>query len=134
MIEQLSKYLINENKPKGESRWGWGAGSQPEALRFYLDKKVEIIAEYQDDDYQGECITLLYVDDLYFLWKDYFGSCSGCDALEGCNGYEYIKDTLTSIKEFNTLNEVKYYLKAESDKEDYSYRKDIRLKLLELLK
>jgi len=114
MIEELTKYLINKDKPNGgeneDNSNRWGAGSQLEALRFYFDKKVKILAEFIEDDYSGECGAILQVDGKCFIWRDCFGSCSGCDALEDKNGYEYIKATMTSVKEFETVGEVKAFL------------------------
>ena len=52
-----------------------------------------------------------------------FGSCSGCDALEGSNGYDYIEDTMTSVKEFSCFNEIIDYLKSE--KRDFLYSEDV---------
>lgn len=137
MIEYLKKYLIKEDNPEGSERDdysnGWYAGNQLKALRFYLNKKVKIIAEYMEDAYEGECIALLKVGRRYFLWKDSFGSCSGCDALENENGYEYIKDTMSSVKEFKSLKEVKKYLSGESERFDWSYSEDVCKEFLDKL-
>jgi len=45
------------------------------------------------------------------LWRDGFGSCSGCDSLDGQNGYEYIKDTLRegNTKQFHTYGEMRLW-------------------------
>lgn len=112
----LFKYMKNKNDPNGcgddkNNCWGWGAGLQLEALEFYLSDKVKILKKYMDDDYQGKCFAILKIEDTYIIWRDSFGSCSGCDGLEGENGYEYIKSTLS---EGNTLQ-----FKSLSDARDY---------------
>ncbi len=118
MIEDLKKYLINKDIIKE-----WYAGGQLEALRFYLDKKVLILVEYMENEYQGECSAVLFADDKFFLWRGSFGSCSGCDALEGSNGYEYIEDTMTSVKEFEDIREIVAYLKSHN--KDFLYSDDV---------
>ena len=119
----LTKYLINEDKPAGEKpkeyEWepGWYAGAQLEALRFYLSPTVEMLASFMEDDYQGECFALLKVEEAFILWRDSFGSCSGCDSLEGSNGYEYIKNTLQegNTRQFNSIEDAKKYVETTDD-------------------
>src|SRR3990172_4705638 len=43
--------------------------------------------------YQGEWLLLSRDEDLYYLWRDSYGSCSGCDALQG--HFDYSGDDLT---------------------------------------
>ena len=123
MIEDLKRYLINKDKPFGDENSGWYAGGQLEALRYYFDSKVKIIAEYIEDEYQGECCAVLFVDEKYFLWRDSFGSCSGCDALDDENGYEYIEDTLTSVKEFDNIKGIIEYLSKKN--RDFLYSDEV---------
>jgi hypothetical protein len=121
--KDLFKYMINEDKPNGDQRWGWYAGGQLEALEFYLDEdKVNILATYMEDDYQGECFAILKIDDVYIIWRDSFGSCSGCDALEGENGYEYIKETLSegNTLQFHSLNDAELYVMEDLNGDKYS--------------
>ena len=131
MIEDLREHLIDptdknqqmldelEGKEKEND---WCAGEQVKALRYYLDDEVKMVAHWIEDSYQGNCMAILFVDGTYFLWRDSFGSCSGCDALEDCDekkGFEYIINTLTSVKEFGSIKEVWKYL--EKDYKDYLY-------------
>jgi len=132
MIEDLKKYLINKDKPNGINNSGWYAGGQLDALRYYFDEKVKIIAEYMEDNYQGECSALLFVDNKYFLWRDSFGSCSGCDGLEDENGYEYIEDTMTSVKEFDKLESVIDYLSSKD--RDFLYSDEVSNELKSKIK
>ena len=116
----LTEYLVNEDKPHGEEgRYGWGAGSQPEALKFYLDPSVVILNEYCTGDYQGDVVTLFYIPAhrRFVLWRDSYGSCSGCDGLEDNNGYEYIKSTLQegSTRQFRNIEDAKEYWATTDD-------------------
>lgn len=113
----LTEFMINQDKPEGNNKYGWGAGSQLEALRYYLSNKVEILYKFKEDDYQGDCFALLKFDNIFVLWRDNFGSCSGCDGLEYANGYEYIMSTLQegNTRQFNTLKEVVDYLEQTND-------------------
>lgn len=128
VIEDLKRYLQNpkdknnqilnelENRPKKKD--SWYAGGQLEALKHYLSSKVKILADASEGDYQGTYYAVLFVDGKYFLWRDSFGSCSGCDAIEGLDeekGYDYIVNTMTSVKEFDTLEEIWKYLKSPND-------------------
>lgn len=79
------------------SEYGWSAGDQLNALRAHLPT-VQVVAEYMESGYQGDCGAVLRLGDDWFLWRDGFGSCSGCDALEGEDGpggRVYIESTLT---------------------------------------
>lgn len=113
----LTKYMKNKDKPNGNSHFGWYAGEQLTALKFYLDDKINFLETYMEDEYQGNCFALLKIENTYILWRDSFGSCSGCDALEDENGYDYIKNTLQegNTRQFATLDEVKEYLMKTED-------------------
>ena len=124
----LTEYMRNRDKPNGVNgkgepdEYGWTAGSQLDAFRFYTDpEKIEILATHQDDDYQGQIHGIAKVEERFFLWRDSFGSCSGCDALDGSNGYDYIKDTLQegNTRQFLTLDDAEEYIKTKH--EDYMW-------------
>ena len=128
----LKEYMVNKDKPKGDSSYGWGAGQQIEALQYYLDnEKVTFLAEWQEDDYQGECAVVFKVDNIFIIWRDSFGSCSGCDALEDEDGYAYISDTLRegNTKQFTSLDSMLEWVK---NVEDYMWE-HIRSSLLKLI-
>lgn len=48
--------------------------------------EVETLVTVADDDYQGDTRHLLRDGERYGLLTFGWGSCSGCDALEGCSG------------------------------------------------
>jgi len=132
----LTKYMINKEKPKGDGEfdYGWCAGDQTKALRYYLSDKVKFIHTHLEGTYQGACYAILHVEDKLILWRDFYGSCSGCDALEGSDGYSYIKDTLQegNTKQFNTPQEAIDYLNDEENS-GYTFWKDAKLELIHCL-
>jgi len=148
MIEDLKKYLHNHRDKnqqivdvldEKEKITEWYAGGQLDALKYYLSDEVQIISNATDGSYQGTYYAILFVDGKYFLWRDSFGSCSYSvkifthDAIDGLNeekGYDYIIDTMTSVKEFNTLNELWKYL----EKSDDYLLGDLEINLIEELK
>lgn len=127
MIEDLSKYIKNPNDKNQQmvdvledkkKETSWYAGGQLEALQYYLSSEVKILASCGVGDYQGEYFAILFVDGKLFLWRDSFGSCSGCDSLDGSDekqGYDYIKATMTSVKEFENIEDIWKYLNKPDD-------------------
>lgn len=114
----LMDYLVNGDKPNGpEEDWSWSAGDQLKALRFYLSPAVSILAQVEEDDWAGNVVAVLQVNGLFFLWRDSFGSCCGCDSLDGENGYEYIKAAIAegNSKQFDSLDEAEKYLDETDD-------------------
>ncbi|MHB8552811.1 MAG: hypothetical protein ACYDAO_04405 [Thermoplasmataceae archaeon] len=104
-------------KEREEPKNMWCAGQNIEALRYYLKPTVNIIREYREHDYQGECYALLKYKEKFILWRASFGSCSGCDALEDRNGYDYIKNTMTegNCKAFPNIPEMEKWILKNND-------------------
>ena len=120
---EYEEMLTPEVKLRKRSNF-WCAGQQLQALRFYLKPDVDMIWSYQVPDYSGSCFALLKYKNQYVLWRDSFGSCSGCDALDGrsdVSGKKYILETLTegNCKRFdNPYDIVKFLVKTK----DYHWR------------
>lgn len=98
----------------------WGAGEQNAALAFYIKPEVETLLTLEEGGYSGAVYTLLKYKGQYVLWRDSFGSCSGCDALDGTDidtGRDYIVDTLTegNCKRFDTMSELIDFIKFTDD-------------------
>lgn len=70
---------------------------------------TESIAVIDDGDYQGTCLFLLHQDVYQPLATNYvytsvsYGSCSGCDTLQGIHGYSYDIPTEDQVKDYMTL-------------------------------
>lgn len=142
MIEELTQHLIKPNEAtkvlrelsdEKDRRYSWSAHEQLEALMFYFDEQVKLFCSEETGDYSGEFIAVLKAEKKFWLWRDSFGSCSGCDALDGNTieqGYNYILDTMTSVKEFEDIKSLIQYLKVG---EDVLYNDELRQKLLKKL-
>lgn len=118
----LSELAVDPDE-EGKKRH-WGAGGQMAALRYYLpESSVEFVAEWEEQDYQGDVYALLKVTQsserhpVYVIWRDSFGSCSGCDSLEDNDGFEYIKASLAegNTHQFWSIQEAVDYLKTTTD-------------------
>lgn len=100
----------------------WNAGEQLEALKTFLNDDYKIIASHNDGAHQGDCYAVINspgFEEIH-LWRDSFGSCSGCDGLDGCDwkgAYEYIKATLQegNTRTFDSLDLAKKYLNETED-------------------
>lgn len=56
----------------------------------------EILFYREFGSYQGEWAMISYCDGEYYVWKGYYGSCSGCDAYEAeMNGDVFAADAQT---------------------------------------
>lgn len=117
----LFKFLINPDS-RGGSDKDWYAGDQLEALKYYTTDDIIILDEYMEDGRQGYCFAIFLVEDKIVIWRDSFGSCRGCDALHGQDGFEYIKSTLTegNTLQFPDLETAHKYIKTEHNFPRYS--------------
>ena len=112
--EEMITPVITVDVSKGKVG-KWNAGDQVDALKIYLKKEVEVLWEYTQNDYQGDCFALMKYKDQFVLWRDSFGSCSGCDALDGedlFGGYDYIKKTMTegNCLRFDNIKDVLVFM------------------------
>ncbi len=97
---------------------------QSEYSRLIDSMEVETIVKVDEEAYQGDSWALLRGQDgrlgyLQFGW----GSCSGCDALQGCDTPEEVvklRDELyASIKWFSTIAETKAFFDSHDWEGDY---------------
>ena len=73
------------------------------------NKRSTKVHAINDGDYQGTLLFLIptdtYQPDEYYYVKIYYGSCSGCDTLEGIRSYEYDKDpSEEQVKDYMMLS------------------------------
>lgn len=65
------------------------ASGHEDVMRSIFRNPVKVIAEWVEDDYQGEeAFAYQFPDGSIVLITDYFGSCSGCDSWEGASDNE----------------------------------------------
>lgn len=58
---------------------------------------LEIVVQVKQDDYQGDTLMIVRYGSKYGVCTYSWGSCSGCDRLEGCNGEKDLNELRESI-------------------------------------
>lgn len=91
-----------------------------------------VLVEVDDDDYQGDSYRLIADGDepgqnyglLVFGW----GSCSGCDALEGCASVDDLQsladELYDSIKWFSNKDDLRKYVQEHDWEGDYVWHRE----------
>ena len=90
--------------------------------------EYEIVVQVDDKDYQGDS-RLLFKDGDRFGYLNFgWGSCSGCDALEGCSSFEEVEklyqDLYESIRWFDNAKECLDFFEKHDWEGDYSWYAD----------
>jgi hypothetical protein len=74
----------------------------------------DVVVQIDEEDYQGDSFVLLRKDEQYGFLCFGWGSCSGCDALQGCETVEALDELIDelqdSIKWFDSLPDAKAYI------------------------
>lgn len=124
-INLIDEILCMPNGPLPEPRGSvWQGHDAREAFKYYTSSEVLILAEYASlDEYQGEYYIIFEYKGFIFTWRGSFGTCDGCDMMEGSNkqeGYETIKWTLSegNTLQFRTLDHAKKYMKLANCNND----------------
>lgn len=93
-----------------------------------IDDFGDVLVQVDDDDYQGDTRVLLKKGGKYGFLNFGWGSCNGCDALQGCNSYSDVQQLIdeleASIDWFDTLQEAKNYICSDDRKVSYYYHED----------
>ena len=126
-LDLTEYFTMTKEKEKHAPCLSWSAQDQIEAFKFYADEDVHILCHNEPDDYQGSVEVLFTINGFIFLYRTSFGSCSGCDWLDGLDlweGYEAFKRT---ISEGNTLqfwskkHALTYLLEIRQTKDRWNY-------------
>lgn len=88
------KELTNENPYDYEEHYFHYYGGYGTLIDSF---EVETVLEKHDNDYQGDSYYLLKNGDEYGILIFGWGSCSGCDALEGAMSMEEVTDLRDSL-------------------------------------
>ena len=76
-----------------------------------VSKFGEVLISCDIGTYQGDTLVVLKKDDKYGYLQFGWGSCSYCDALQGCKNYEDLQELVdyleSSIKWFDSKEELK---------------------------
>lgn len=106
--------------PDFDETWG-GPGDYTPIIESF----GEVLVRVDDQDYQGDTRVLLKKGGQYGFLNFGWGSCSGCDALQGCDSFsdidELIVDLERSIKWFDTLEDTKAYIGNDADRQGSYY-------------
>jgi hypothetical protein len=99
----------------------------------------EILKDWTLGSYQGDYVYLLKNDDRYAFTVIGYGSCSGCDALEGCESdeeFNQLKESITSGIVWGIKQEVYDYVFNQEANRWYFHEEDwlgIRKEIMEIL-
>ena len=90
-----------------------------------LEAFGEILIQVDCGQYQGDSYLIIKSDDKYGYLNFGWGSCSGCDALQGCgdiNEVQELMDQLYSqIRWFDSLKELKEYFNTKDWELEYGW-------------
>ncbi len=84
-----------------------------------------VLVRVDDNDYQGDSYVLYYEDGKYGYLNFGWGSCSGCDALQGCSSLEQVQSLIDgmvgSVQWFDSKEECLSYFKNADWEGKYSW-------------
>lgn len=102
-----------------DNSWGWW-DYQP-----MLNEFGNILLQKDEQDYQGDSFLIYEKDDKYGYLTFGWGSCSGCDALQGCNSISEVQELMdrlySSIEWFDSLDALKEYFEETDWPLKYEY-------------
>lgn len=102
-----------------DNSWGWW-DYQP-----MLDEFGNIILQKDEQNYQGDSFLIYEKDGKYGYLTFGWGSCSGCDALQGCNSISEVQELMdilySSIEWFDSLDALKEYFEETDWTLQYQY-------------
>lgn len=97
----------------------------PSDYQPMIDEIGKVLIQVDDSDYQGDSRVLYEKDGKYGYLIFGWGSCSGCDALQGCSTIAEIQDVLDSmvndIKWFDSLSVLQEYFKSKDWGLEYAW-------------
>ena len=118
---------LAEEMYEGCANDGWFDG--PYDYTPIIDYLGECLVRADEADYQGDTYVVLKKDKKYGLLVFGWGSCSGCDALQGSESYEDIGKLIemfeSSVLWFDTLDELKQHVTNRDGENSYFYHQDI---------
>lgn len=136
-IDLTEYFTMTKEKEEKAKHHYWTAQEQVEAFKFYADDAVHILAYNEPDDYQGSIEILFELNGFIFLYQTSFGSCSGCDWLDGLDLWEGYKEFKQTISEGNTLqfwsrkHALTFLLEMKNSKDRFNYYYNFPISWLE---
>lgn len=122
MTESLAQVLYPEAH-EGDYFYG------PADYTPIINSFGKALARVDDDDWSGDTRVLLVQDGRYGVLNFGWGSCSGCDALQGCQSYEDVDEVIDALRAgirwFDTLEEAQAYVADDENRQyDYGYHEE----------
>lgn len=119
-VKELYLDLEEEVNPNGET-YIYG----PSDYQQILNEIGEILIQIDDNDYQGDSRVFYEKDGKYGYLIFGWGSCSGCDALQGCNTVEELQNLANGLEHstrwFDSISEVQEYFNKKDWELEASY-------------
>ena len=125
--QKISDSYVNKKKIKNaEEIYPREDGEFPYYLSGYtpiLEEFGEILLRVDEDAWQGDTLVLYEKDGKYGWLRFGWGSCSGCDALQGCSSYKEIQELIDSLESsvqwFESKKEAIKFFKTHDWEGDY---------------
>ena len=118
-----------------------GSFNYPSGYQPILNEFGNILVQVDDDNYQGDS-RIFYENNGQYGWLQFgWGSCTGCDRLQGCYSIleidELIQDLCMSIKWFDSKKDALEYFETHDWEGGYDHGKEWKEfmeKVIEFLK
>lgn len=93
-----------------------------------IDSFGKVLLQVDDNDYQGDSRILYRIGNRYGYLIFGWGSCSGCDALQGCDTIAHVDELIqrlhNSIVMFDTLEGLQQHFENKDWALDYSWHSE----------
>lgn len=110
MNDEIDDSRARRLYPDAEDRWGFSVSDYDPILHSF----GEVVVKVDENDYSGDSLVLLRKESRYGFLIFGWGSCSGCDALQGCNSYRDIEQLIQQLENniiwFDSLGEAESYI------------------------
>lgn len=115
---------MNDIESLWDGKYGYFAGS----YQHLVESFATVVIDVANGNYQGDCLYLLRNGTQWGFLSVGYGSCSYCDALEGCASLSDVLSLRDSIEQdakwFETLEETKQYIYDEGRKYSWYAHED----------
>jgi hypothetical protein len=111
LYEEIALFDVADVESVKKGSWFAGPGSKFELITTAFPKMTEEL-DWDDGDYQGVWAIAFKLGRLYYVMNDYYGSCSGCDALEDTDGVDYLKERCGNARGFTSWKKMVEYLRS----------------------
>lgn len=118
-IKQELKKYIRPITSGFDGEYGYGGNSSGVYKNFFTEP-VERIFSWTEEDWQGIVVSIYKYKNYYVYLRGGFGSCSGCDYLEGSSEVE-IADKLLKIWDSIKIYKPESFIKIKENFGEYTH-------------